>query len=87
MLTSNGKVLGEVGIKRGLFQGDSLSLLLLVLVMISLITLLKRENIRFKLGKNLRLLNHLLFMDVLKLYGRCEEELESSIDVVRDTGM
>ena len=34
VLTSNGKVLGEVQIKHGIFQGDPLSLLLLFLVMI-----------------------------------------------------
>ena len=50
-LTSNGEVLGEVRIKRGIFQGDSLSPLLFVLSMIPLAILLKRENIGYKFGK------------------------------------
>ena len=45
VLTSNGAELGEVDIRRGIFQGDSLSPLLFVLVMIPLSVLLKREVI------------------------------------------
>ena len=77
VLTSNGEVLGEVRIKRGIFQGDSLSPLLFVLSMIPLTILLKREDIGYKFG----MMNHLLYMDDLKLYGRSEQELESSINV------
>ena len=58
----------EVGIKRGLFQGESWSLLLFVLAVIPLTRLLQRENIGYKLGKDQRLINHLLFTDDLKLY-------------------
>ena len=91
MLTSNGEVLGGVRIKRGVFQGDSLSPLLFVLSMIPLTILLKRENIGYKCGKEQKIINHLLYMDDLKLYGRSEQELESLIDVVRvfsrDIGM
>ena len=46
VLTSNGEVLGEVGIKHGIFQGDSLYPPLFALSMIPLTTLLKRESIR-----------------------------------------
>ena len=91
VLTSNGEVLGEVRIKRGIFQGDSSSPLLFVLSVIPLTILLKRENIGYKFGKEQKMMNHLLYMDDLKLYGRSEQELESLIDVVRvfsrDIGM
>ena len=80
-----------VRIKRGIFQDDSLSPLLFVLSMIPLIILLKRENIGYKFGKEQKMMNHLLYMDDLKLYGRSEQKLESLIDVVRvfsrDIGM
>ena len=91
VLTSNVEVLGEVRIKRGIFQGDSLSPLLFVLSMIPLTILLKRENIGYKFGKEQKMMNHFLYMDDLKLYGKSEQELESLIDVVRvfsrDMGM
>ena len=83
VLTSNAEVLGEVRIKRGIFQSDSLSPLLFVLSMIPLTILLKREKIGYKFGKEQKMMNHLLHMDDLKLYGRSEQELESLIDVVR----
>jgi hypothetical protein len=43
VLTASGKSLGEVEIKRGIFQGDSLSPLLFVVAMMPLTLLLKRE--------------------------------------------
>ena len=59
--------------------------------MIPLTILLKRENIAYKFGKEQKMMNHLLYMDDLKLYGRSEQELESLIDFVRvfsrDIGM
>ena len=59
--------------------------------MIPLTILLKRENIGYKFGKEQKMMNYLLYMDDLKLYGRSEQELESLIDVVRvfsrDIGM
>ena len=43
-LNASGKTLGEVDIRRGICQGDSLSPLLLVLCMIPLTWLLRRAN-------------------------------------------
>ena len=68
VLTSTGEVLGEVDIKRGIFQGDSLSPLLFVLAMVPLAMLLKRETIGYRFGSGQRMINHLLFMGDLKLY-------------------
>ena len=47
-LTCNGESLCEVKIKRGIFQGDSLSPLLFVMAMIPLTFLLRRETFGFK---------------------------------------
>ena len=66
MLTANGKTLGEVEIRRGIFQGDTLSPLLFVVAMIPLTLLLRREEMGYRFGESGRKINHLLFMDDLK---------------------
>jgi len=76
VLTANNKVLGEVDINRGIFQGDSLSPLIFVIAMIPLSILLKREKLGYFFGDDGLLINHLLFMDDLKLFGRSKCELE-----------
>ena len=70
VLMANGNVLGKVDINRGIFQGDSLSPLLFIIVMIPLTVLLRREDLGYKWGPGGgKLINHLLFLDDLKLYG------------------
>jgi hypothetical protein len=90
-LTANGEKLGTVNIKRGIFQGDSLSPLLFVMIMIPLTMILKDEPKGLMFGNSGKRLNHLLFMDDLKLYARNEEECASLVNVVhkysRDIGM
>ena len=73
--------MGEVAIKRGIFQGDSLSPLLFVVAMIPMSILLKREKMGYRLGGRTGegsetgcKINHLLFMDDLKIYGANWEE-------------
>ena len=94
-LTADGKSLGVVDIKRGIFQGDSLSPLLFVMVMAPLSMILKEgEGLRtkgYQLGDTGKLVNHLLFMDDLKLYASSERDLDSLVMAVesfsRDIGM
>ena len=50
-LTSNGEDLGEVGVKRRIFQGDRLSPLLFVLSMVPLLLLLRKVNASYEWGK------------------------------------
>ena len=83
VLTASGKSLGEVEIKRGIFQGDLLSPLLFVVAMIPLTYLLRREKLGYQLGEERKLINHLLCMDDLKLYAKRKEKLEKLLDVVR----
>ena len=91
VLTANGEELGEVSIKRGIFQGDSLSPLLFIVAMIPLTLLLRREAMGYKFGQEGRKMNHLLFMDDLKLYGRDKDEIKKLCAVVhkfsKDIGM
>ena len=82
VLTSDGKELGEVSIERGIFQGDSFSPLLFIIIMMPLSALLKREDIGYDLGNKGKVVNHLLFMDDLKLYGKTEGQLDRALRIV-----
>ena len=83
-LESNGASLGSVDIKRGIFQGDSLSPLLFVVCLIPMSVLLRDAKQGYSMNKNSEdKINHLLYMDDLKLYGKTKEELESLVETVR----
>ena len=75
-LSADGEQLGTVPIKRGIFQGDSFSPLLFVMIMIPLSMILKENKAGFKFGNAGESLNHLLFMDDLKLYASNKSELD-----------
>jgi len=81
VLTANGETLGEVEINRGIFQGDSLSPLLFVLIMIPLTVMLRKTQLGYKMYKQAKLNNHLLFMDDLKVYASNKNQLESLISM------
>ena len=74
--------LGEVKIERGLFQGDRLSSLLFVIGMIPMILLFRSCKAKYHLGKEYPKLNNQLFMDDLKLFGKCSKETDSLIRTV-----
>lgn len=75
-LTINNQVIGQCNIKRGIFQGDSLSPLLFVGAMIPLSIILNAEKKGFQFEKTGDKINHLLYMDDLKLYGKTEQEIK-----------
>ena len=68
MLPSNfydltcGQTLGNVCIKKGIFQGDSLSTLIFVLCMIPLSKMLRGSKEEYEIGIEKLKINHLLFM-------------------------
>lgn len=90
-LCSNGVQLGDVKVNRGIFQGDSLSPLIFVLAMIPMSLLLRKVKAKYEWGKKEFSLNHLLFMDDLKLYGKDEDQIDSLVRTVHiissDIGM
>ena len=90
-MTSNGENLGEVDVKRGIVQGASLSPLLFVLSMVSLSLIPRKVNASYEWGKKEYKLNHLLFMDNLKLFSKSEEQMDTIVRTVHvfstDTGM
>ena len=75
VLTSQGMALGQGDNRRGIFQGDSLSPLLFIVIMLPLTLVLRKMRAGYKLAKDMKPINHLLFMDDLKLYGVCEDQL------------
>ena len=82
--------MAKVNIRRGIFQGDSLSPLLFVISMIPLTHVLRKDNARHTLGGGEKI-NHLLFMDDLKLYGKSENEIKGLVSIIevfsQDIGM
>ena len=81
----------EVEIKRCMFQGDSSSPLEFVLALISLSLILKKAKAAYEFSESKEKINHLLFMDHLKLYIRSEKGVDSLVQTVRvfseDIGM
>lgn len=90
LLTLNGRSLGDIEIRRGIFQGDSLSPLLFVLSLAPLSALLNKQKIGYKL-RNKQEINHLLFMDDIKLFGKTKKQITELINTVHmysnDIGM
>ena len=67
VLFSERNKLAIVNIRRGIFQGDSLSPLLFVVALILLTIILRTLKQGYSFRKEKEKLNHLLFMDDLKL--------------------
>ena len=76
-LTSVGERMGDVPIRRGSFQGDSLSPLLFVLCMVPLTLILRKTKACCEWGNKEFKINHLLFMDGLKLFGKNHDQIDS----------
>ena len=91
MLCSGNSELGEIEIKQGIFQGDSLSPLVFVLALILLSLILRKAKTAYEFSESKEKINHLLFMDDLKLYSRNEKGLDSLVQTVHafseDIGM
>ena len=81
-LSSNGEFLANVEVKRGIFQGDSLSPLLFVVCMIPLTQILRKAKCGYILKSGGKL-NYLLFMDDLKLFAKDERETNSLLSTVQ----
>ena len=91
MLCSGNFELGEVEIKRGIFQGDFVFPLVFVLALIPLSLILRKVKAAYEFSESKEKINHLLFMDDLKLYRRSEKGLDSLVqtvcDFIEDIGM
>ena len=81
---SGNEEVARLNIQGGIFQGDTLSPLLFVIGLIPLSHILRKVNAGYQLGKGqYKKINHLLFMDDLKLYGNSGKETEKLTNTVR----
>ena len=74
---------GEVSILCGIYQGDSLSPLLFVIALMPLSTILNGTGKGFVVDKGYLVLNHLLYLDDLKLFAKSRSELDSLVKTVK----
>ena len=82
MLCSGNSELDEVEIKRGIFQGDSLSPLVFVLALIPLSLILRKAKAAYEFSESKEKINNLLSMNDLNLYSRSEKGLGSLVQTV-----
>ena len=83
VLFSGKNKLGKVNIRRGIFQGDSLSPLLFVVALIPITIILRTVKQGYSFGKGKGRLNHVLFMDDLKLYSSNDNGIDNLVKVVK----
>ena len=85
------ETLAEVNNRRGIFQGDSFSPLLFVIALIPLTLILRKCKNGNTFSRTKEKINHLLYMDDLKIFAKEEACLDALIQTVRvfssDIGM
>ena len=90
-MTAGERSIAEIKIKRGIFQGDALSPLLFIIVMMPLNHILRKCAASYKLSRSQEKINHLMYMDDIKLFAKNEKEPETLIHAVticsQDIGM
>lgn len=69
VLTSGRTAFLEVDIRKGIFQDGSSSPLLFTVIILPLTSVLRKMRAGYRLAENMKPINHLLFMDDMKLYG------------------
>ena len=77
----------DIGIKRGIFQGDSLSPVWFCLALNPLSNILNKMKCGYKIEEEQRAgycLSHLLYMDDIKLYAKNQKEIDSLMRITHD---
>ena len=75
--------LAEAKIQRGIFQRDALWPLLFVIAKMQLDHILRKCTVRYKLSKSQEKFHHLMYMDDIKLFAKCEKVLENLMQAAR----
>lgn len=87
--TGGTAISNRLNIRRGIFQGDSLSPLLFCLSLIPLTHELNNSSYGYKINK--KIFNHLLYLEDLKLFAKDDNELKGLLNIVKyfsdDIGM
>ena len=74
-MTAGGRSLAEAKIQRCIFQGDALSPLLFIITMMLLKHIFRKCTAGYKLSRSQEKVNHLMYMDDIKLFAKSEIEL------------
>ena len=82
-LTAGGRSLAEIKIQRGISQGDVLSPLLFKIATIPLNHILRKCKAGYWLSKLQEQINHLMYMNGIKLFAKNEKYLETLSQAVR----
>ena len=82
-LAAGGRRLAEAKVQRGIFQGNVQSSLLFIIVMMPLNHLLRKCTAGYKLSRSQEMINHLMYMDDIKLFAINEKEQETLIHTIR----
>ena len=82
-LTAGGRSIAETKIQRGIFQVDALSPLLFIIDMMPLNRIHRRCAAAYTLSRSQEKINHLMYMDDIKLFTKNEKELETFKHAVR----
>ena len=83
VLFSGKNKLGKVNIRRGIFQGDSLSPLLFVVALIPVTIMLRTLKQGYSFGKGKERLNHVSFMNDLKLCCSNDNETDKLVKTIK----
>ena len=78
-LTAGGRSIAETKIQRGIFLGDALSPILFIIAMMPLNHILRKCTAGYKLSRSQEMINHLIYMDDIRLFAKNEKELETLI--------
>jgi hypothetical protein len=73
----------RIQIRRGIFQGDSLSPMLFCIAITPLTSELNRTECGYRIYGTDRKISHLLYRDDLKLLGRYENDLQNELKIVQ----
>ena len=77
------KKLCNIPIKRGIFQGDSLSPLLFIMTLFPLSHVLLDKALGYRLSSSEHRINHLVYVDDIKLFASSEHQLQQLIAIVK----
>ena len=77
-LTAGGTSLAETKIQREIFQGDALSPLLFIIVIMPLNHLLRKCIAGYKLSRSQEKINHLMYVNDIKLFAKMKKNWKFS---------
>ena len=73
-LTAERRNFAEAKVQRGIFQGDALSPLLLIIAMMPFNHILRKCTAGYKLSKSQEKINKIMYMDDIKLFAKMKQD-------------